>query len=108
MAPTESARILRLATGIDTAVAHHGPGDGAPVALLLHGWAGSRRSFAALLPMLPPHVRAVAVDLRGHGDAGKPSSGYDLPTLASDVVAVLDALELDRAVLVGASSGGYV
>ena len=108
MAPMENARILRLATGIDTAVAEHGPRDGAPVALLLHGWAGSRRSFAAVLPLLPPHVRAVAVDLRGHGDAGKPSSGYDLPSLAADVVAVLDALELDRAVLVGASSGGYV
>ena len=76
--------------------------------LLLHGWAGSRRSFAALLPLLPAHVRAVAVDLRGHGDAGKPPDGYDLPTLASDVIAVLDTLELDRAVVVGVSSGGYV
>jgi pimeloyl-ACP methyl ester carboxylesterase len=108
MARPQSARILRLATGIDTAVSEHGSPDGAPVVLLLHGWAGSRRSFAALLPLLPAHVRAVAVDLRGHGDAGKPPDGYDLPTLASDVVAVLDALELDRAVLVGVSSGGYV
>ena len=100
-------RRLRLATGIDTAVTEHGPPDGAPV-VLLHGWVGSRRSFAALLPLLPPHVRGVAVDLRGHGDAGKTADGYDLPTLATDVVAVLDVLNVDRAVLVGASSGGYV
>jgi pimeloyl-ACP methyl ester carboxylesterase len=101
-------RALRLATGITTAVTERGDRGGSPTVLLLHAWAGSRRSFAALLPLLPPGAWAVAVDLRGHGDADKPSTGYDLPTLASDVVAVLDALEVDRAVLVGASSGGYV
>ena len=76
--------------------------------LLLHAWAGSRRSFARLLPRLPSSVHAVAVDLRGHGDADRPPTGYDLATLAEDVIAVLDALEIRRAVLVGASSGGYV
>lgn len=107
MAPTGSGRILQLATGIETVVSDDGPPDGEPV-LLLHGWAGSRRSFAAMLPLLPRHLRVVAVDLRGHGDAGKPGTGYDLATLAADVLAVLDSLELTRAVLVGASSGGYV
>jgi rifampin ADP-ribosylating transferase len=59
-------------------------------------------------PLLSTRVRVIAVDQRGHGDADKPSNGYALATLAADVVAVLDALELRRAVLVGASSGGYV
>lgn len=76
--------------------------------LLLHAWAGSRRSFARLLPLLPSSVHAAAVDLRGHGDADRPPTGYDLAALAEDVIAVLDALEVPAAVLVGASSGGYV
>jgi pimeloyl-ACP methyl ester carboxylesterase len=108
MEPVAGGRLLRLATGITTAVSERGhPGD-SPVVLLLHAWGGSRRSFAAMLPLLPPEVHAVAVDLRGHGDADKPSSGYELPTLAADVVALLDVLEVRRAVLVGASSGGYL
>ncbi|WP_116451870.1 alpha/beta fold hydrolase [Blastococcus litoris] len=108
MEPAPGGPLLRLSTGISTAVSEHGSRDGSPPLVLLHGWAGSRRSFAALLPLLPPALRTVTVDLRGHGDADKPSTGYDLPTLAGDAVAVLDALDLPRAVLVGVSSGGYV
>jgi pimeloyl-ACP methyl ester carboxylesterase len=101
-------RRLRLATGITTAVTDEGEHDSAPPLLLLHGWAGSRRSFAPLQPLLARHARTVAVDLRGHGDADKAPTGYGLPDLAADVVAVLDALDLPRAVLVGVSSGGYL
>jgi pimeloyl-ACP methyl ester carboxylesterase len=101
-------RRVRLATGITTTVHERGEADDAPPVLLLHSWASSRRSFAALLPLLGPHQHAVAADLRGHGDADKPATGYGLGTLAQDVVALLDALGLPRAVLVGASSGGYV
>jgi len=108
MGSVAAGRLLRLATGIDTSVTEQGDEGTSPPVLLLHGWAGSRRSFAALLPLLPRQVRAVALDLRGHGDAGKPPTGYDLPSLARDVVAALDALDLPHAVLVGASSGGYV
>jgi pimeloyl-ACP methyl ester carboxylesterase len=99
---------LRLATGITTGYTEDGDPDGRPALLLLHAWAESRRSFALLAPGLPAWLRTVAVDLRGHGDADKPPSGYDLPALAADVVAAMDALDLPDAVLVGASSGGYV
>src|SRR4051812_31377153 len=108
MEPSAGGRRLRLATGLTTTVSDDGDGDGSSPVLLLHGWAGSRRSFAALLPLVSRRVRAITVDLRGHGDADKPPTGYDLGTLAADVVATLDALEIPRAVLVGASSGGYV
>ncbi len=106
VAPTESR--LALGTGISTGCTTIGNPDGSPVLLLLHAWAESRRSFARLAPLLPAHLRSVAVDLRGHGDADRPRGGYGLPRLAADVAAVLDALDLPAAVLVGASSGGYV
>lgn len=107
MEPAGGGR-LRLATGITTSVTEAGEAGAWPPVLLLHGWAGSRRTFAPLLPLVARHVRTIAVDLRGHGDADKPATGYDLPALATDVVAVLDALGMDHAVLVGASSGGYL
>jgi pimeloyl-ACP methyl ester carboxylesterase len=108
MTDAPGGRRLHLATGITTAVTEQGDPHRSPPVLLLHSWTGSRRSFAALLPRLPDSVRAVAADLRGHGDADKPPNGYELPELAADVVALLDALEIPRAVLVGASSGGYL
>jgi pimeloyl-ACP methyl ester carboxylesterase len=108
MVSSARGRLLHLATGLTTTVSEAGDADGSPPVLLIHGWAGSRRSFAALIPLLARQFRVVAVDLRGHGDADKPPSGYDVPSLAADVVSVLDSLDIGRAVLVGASSGGYV
>ena len=76
--------------------------------LLLHAWGESRQCFDRLVPLLPDSVRAIALDQRGHGDAGKPATGYSLREAASDVVAFLDAIGEPSAVLVGSSSGGYV
>src|SRR3712207_8156843 len=91
--------MLRLTTGITTGYTEHGDPDGRPALLLLHSWCASRREFARLTPLLPAWLRTVAVDLRGHGDADKPAAGYDVPTLARDVVAAIDALDLPEAVL---------
>lgn len=99
---------LRLPTGVTTGYTEHGDPDGRPALLLLHGWAASRREFVRLVPLLPRWLRIVAVDLRGHGDADRPPSGYGVATLAADVVAAMDTLGLAEAVLVGSSSGGYV
>jgi rifampin ADP-ribosylating transferase len=60
------------------------------------------------MALLPERIRAFAVDQRGHGDAAKPPDGYGLRYFAEDVGAFMDAVGLDAAVLVGASSGGYV
>ena len=53
-------------------------------------------------------MHAVAVDQRGHGDATKPPVGYSLEDLAADIDALMDAVDISSAVLVGSSSGGYV
>lgn len=81
--------------------------DGDAPLLLLHAWGESRRSFDRLIAALPTFVM-VAPDLRGHGDADKPESGYALSEVAGDVVALLDALGIKRAHVLGSSSGGYV
>jgi rifampin ADP-ribosylating transferase len=76
--------------------------------LLLPAWGETRGSFDRLLPLLAGTARAVAMDLRGHGPADAPATGYSLAELADDVVAFMDAEGISSAVLVGSSSGGYV
>ena len=76
--------------------------------LLIHAWGEAMGCFDRLRPLLPSALPVIAVDQRGHGNASKPAGGYSLTTLAADIVAFLDALDLPSAVLVGSSSGGYV
>ena len=80
---------------------------GTPV-LLVHAYADSWRSFEPVLPYLAPSLHAFALTQRGHGDAEKPSVGYALAELAAELASFLDAVALPSAVVVGASSGGYV
>ena len=100
-------RRVDLATGVSVPYVSVGPADATPV-VLLHAWGESRRSFDRLLPLLPSTIHAVAMDLRGHGDADKPAAGYSLAEVAADVAAFMDAASVPAAVLLGSSSGGYV
>jgi pimeloyl-ACP methyl ester carboxylesterase len=61
-----------------------------------------------VLRLLPAPIHAIALTQRGHGAASKPEAGYRVRDFASDVVAVLDALALDDAVIVGHSMGSAV
>jgi non-heme chloroperoxidase len=84
-----------------------GDATGIPV-VMLHGVTDSWRSFEPVLPHLPDDIRAIAVTLRGHGDAPKPESGYLIEELAGDVVGLMDELEIEHAILVGHSMGSWV
>lgn len=101
------AHLAVLGDGLKVPYVEQGDPDGVPV-VLLHGWLDSRRCFDQLLAGLPERVRAFAFDQRGHGDAAKPAHGYGLRDFADDVGAFMDEVGLEAAVLVGASSGGYV
>ncbi|MET3172524.1 UNVERIFIED_ORG: pimeloyl-ACP methyl ester carboxylesterase [Arthrobacter sp. UYCu721] len=101
-------RDLRLRTGITVPCLTHGDADAdAKPVLLLHAWGESRGSFDRLIPLLTG-FRVYAPDLRGQGGADKPEGGYSLAEQAEDAAAILDALNVPRAVVVGSSSGGYV
>jgi pimeloyl-ACP methyl ester carboxylesterase len=83
-------------------------GTGPPV-LLLHGLGATKVSMLPTLAALAPSHRAIAVDLPGFGDSDKPiAARYDAPFFADWMTALLDALELERADVVGNSMGGRV
>ena len=97
-------RFVPLATGITLPYVESGDPTGTTI-ICLHGYTDSWRSFEMVLPHLPAGIRAFSLTLRGHGEAGKPAIGYHSADYATDVVAVLDALDLDRVVVVGHSMG---
>lgn len=75
---------------------------------MLPGPTDSWRSYQPVLDLLPDGLRAIAVSQRGHGHSGKPYSGYRVDDFAADVVPLLDALNVERAVLVGHSGSCLV
>jgi pimeloyl-ACP methyl ester carboxylesterase len=83
-------------------------GDGPPV-LLIHGLGATKVSFLPTLAALAPTHRAIALDLPGFGDSVKPlRAPYHAPYFARAVIALMDALGLRQADLVGNSMGGRV
>jgi pimeloyl-ACP methyl ester carboxylesterase len=83
-------------------------GEGDPV-VMLHGLGATKVSFLPTIAALAGRYRAIAIDLPGFGDSVKPiRAAYDPPYFAAVIVALLDALELERAHLVGNSMGGRI
>ncbi|MDR3510685.1 MAG: alpha/beta hydrolase [Caulobacteraceae bacterium] len=97
------------ANGLTFAVDEAGEGDA--VALLLHGFPESRRSWRAQLPALAAlGWRAVAPDLRGYGGSSRPSgrAAYGMDQLIGDVAGLFDALGARRRLLIAHDWGGVV
>ena len=83
-------------------------GGGLPV-LFLHSDGGNGTHWTEQLDCLRPARRAIAIDLRGHGQSEAPRDGdYSVEGRAEDVASVAAALGLNRFVLVGHSGGGAV
>ncbi len=98
---------ITLATGVRLQYVEQGDRDGIPV-VMLHGYTDSWHSFEPVLPLLPASIRAIAVTQRGHGDADRPETGYRGEDFAADVVALMDALGIDRAVIAAHSLSTWI
>ncbi|UOG73804.1 alpha/beta hydrolase [Hymenobacter tibetensis] len=94
------------ANGEDIKLHYTDQGQGQTV-VLIHGWPQSHEAWTYQLGELPKHgLRVVAYTRRGFGNSSKPFEGYDYDTLADDLKAVLDTLDLQNVTLVGFSMGG--
>jgi pimeloyl-ACP methyl ester carboxylesterase len=93
------------ARGLRFHVAEAGAGE--PL-VLLHGWPQNWWAWRRVVPLLAPHARLVMPDLRGFGWSDAPPDGYDKQSMAEDVLAVLDALRVERARIVGHDWGGWI
>lgn len=83
------------------------PGSGPPL-ILIHGIGSTGSSWESAVPALSDVVVPIELDLRGHGDSGKPKHGYLYDDYIADLDGVLDALGIERPLLMGHSLGGIV
>ena len=89
-------------------ISYVGKGDrlGVPV-LLMPGLGDSWRSFEPVLHHLPESIHAIALTQRGHGDSSQPVEGYRFHDFAADLMAFVDALDVEAAVIVAHSASGF-
>lgn len=82
-------------------------GDGPPL-VMLAGLASDCLSWEPIKPFLAERFRLIMPDNRGAGRTTLPYDGVTLPRMAADVLAVLDALGIERAPVLGHSMGGLI
>ncbi len=100
---------MRITTsdGVGLAVDVQGAGPGL---VLVHGFGGAKEDFSDHVAVLAREHTVVIFDHRGHGASDKPSdrAAYSIDRMATDILEVADACELDRFRLLGHSMGGMV
>ncbi len=82
-------------------------GTGLPI-VFLHAFPLNRTMWATQERLLSSQFRIITIDLRGHGESDAPLWRYTLDQSADDVTALLDHLEIQQALFVGLSMGGYI
>jgi pimeloyl-ACP methyl ester carboxylesterase len=106
MAPRPSLALRHVALhGQDMGYRMAGEG---PAVLLIHGMAGSSRTWTPVMRRLADRFTVIAPDLLGHGASAKPRGDYSLGAHASGVRDLLGVLGIERATLVGQSLGGGI
>lgn len=83
--------------------------EGAPAVVLVHGLGLTRHStWGAIAPVLADRFRVLNYDLPGHGGSALPEAQLGLTALGDHLIALMDALGIERAALVGFSLGGMI
>src|SRR5262245_41821737 len=99
-----------VATADGVRLAYDTAGRGEPPVVFVHGWGGDRSYFAPQVTHFADRHAVATLDLRGHGESGRPEPGrpgsYEVAAFADDTLAVAEAAGLHRPVVVGHSLGG--
>ena len=82
-------------------------GSGEPL-ILLHGGLGHSDVWGNQIPAFAKQYKVIVADSRGHGRSTRTSEPYSYRLMASDVVALMDHLKIDKAAIVGWSDGGII
>lgn len=99
-----TASFIAVDDGVQLEVLDWG-GAGVPL-LLIPGLGATAHTWDDIAPLLAQSFRVFGLTRRGIGASSRPQSGYDTATLARDVVRALDAMNVDKAVIVGWSIAG--
>jgi pimeloyl-ACP methyl ester carboxylesterase len=94
------------ADGIE--IQYRSAGSGGPVLVFVHCWSCDRSYWERQVSFFSAFRRVVTIDLAGHGNSGTGRDDWTIEAFAQDIVAVVEALELPRVVLIGHSMGSLV
>jgi pimeloyl-ACP methyl ester carboxylesterase len=106
--PASGGLEVPVSGGTLAAFALAGSASKAPAVLAIHGITANSQAWLAVSRELRSQANLIAVDLRGRGASRALPAPYGLAAHAADMLAVLDALELEQAVVVGHSLGAYI
>jgi len=95
------------AMGVSTRFAQAGAAD-APAVLMLHGTGGHWETFVSNIGPFSEFFHCVAIDMVGNGFSGKPDVDYEIDLYVAHAMAVLDALGISKASIIGTSLGAWV
>ena len=102
----QGIRYTKLSNKVKISYFETGSPAGIPI-ILLHGLADSWHIFERLMHYLPKSMHIYAMTQRGHGNSSRPDSGYGTRDFEGDLVMFMDSLNIEKAVILGASSGGF-
>ena len=93
--------------GIIVNYTERGIPQGLPV-VFIHGFPFSHEMWEPQMKILPNNIRAITYDVRGHGTSDVADGQYMMEFFVDDLIALLDHLVIDKAILCGLSMGGYI
>jgi pimeloyl-ACP methyl ester carboxylesterase len=97
----------RFATLSEVKLHYREAGEGEAV-VLLHDWPQTSHAWRHVMPLLAEQWRLIAPDLRGLGDSSRPLGGFDIGTVAGDILELLDRLGVPVFAVIGHGHGGQV
>jgi pimeloyl-ACP methyl ester carboxylesterase len=105
-AASAQAEMVKLKNGLN--MFYKTAGTGKIPVVLVHGYSFSSASWDKVLGIFPAQYKVYAMDLRGFGQTDKPVQGYSYAQVSEDIAQLMDALKIDKAVVIGHSMGGMI
>jgi len=82
--------------------------EGAPVIIFIHGFPFNKSMWDKQIKVLKDNYRVIAYDVRGHGSSDVGTGIYSIELFVNDLINLMEALNIDKAILCGLSMGGYI
>lgn len=89
-------------------VSYDDMGEGEIPIIFLHGFPFDKNAWNSQLEFLKPEFRAIAIDIRGFGKSKDEESPLSIDLFADDLIAFMDALSIEKAIVCGLSMGGFI
>jgi 3-oxoadipate enol-lactonase len=89
-------------------LAYSEAGEGKMPVIFIHGFPFNKTSWQPQFEAMSKHRRVIAFDQRGYGESERRAERMSIDLLATDLIQLMDALKIDRAIGCGLSMGGYV